>query len=63
LLAVGLLGQRVGVTHRRWLVRLGGIALVLFGVLTLVRGVPAVHMWMHEHLMFRGAEGTHEICH
>jgi sulfite exporter TauE/SafE len=63
LLAVGVLGQRIGVTHRRWLVRLGGIALVLFGVLTLVRGVPAVHMWLHEHLMFGGTEGGPEMCH
>jgi hypothetical protein len=63
LLAVGLLGQRIGVTQRRWLVRLGGVALVVFGVLTLVRGVPAVHVWMHEHLMFGGGDVSHEMCH
>ena len=63
LLAVGLLGQRIGVTHRRWLVRLGGVALVAFGVLTLVRGVPAVHAWLHGHLMFGGGEASHEMCH
>jgi hypothetical protein len=63
LLAVGLLGQRIGVARRRWLVRLGGMALVLFGLLTLMRGVPAVHAWMHEHLTFGSSEGAHEICH
>lgn len=63
LLAVGLLGQRIGVVHRRWLVRVGGIALMLFGVLTLVRGVPAVHEWMHGHLMLGGGMGEHEQCH
>ncbi len=64
LLAVGLLGQRVGITQRRWLVRLGGVTLILFGLLTLVRGVPAVHAWMHEHLMWGGvADPAHEMCH
>ena len=63
LLAVGLLGQRIGVNHRRWLVRLGGVALILFGALTLVRGVPAVHAWMHAHLMFGGNDASHELCH
>jgi sulfite exporter TauE/SafE len=63
LLAVGLLGQRMGVAHRRWLVRLGGGALIAFGLLTLVRGTPAVHVWMHEHLIFGGGGGAHEVCH
>jgi len=63
LLAVGLLGQRISVTQRRWLVRLGGVALVVFGLLTLVRGVPTVHAWMHEHLMFGGGSGAVEMCH
>lgn len=67
LLAVGLLGQRIGVTQRRWLVRLGGVALIIFGVLTLVRGVSAVHAWMHEYLMWGGSAGpgdpAHELCH
>lgn len=64
LLALGLLGQQIGVAHRRWLVRVGGVALILFGVLTLVRGVPAVHGWMHQHLMFGGVETVGaECCH
>ena len=63
LLAVGLLGQRIGVGQRRRLVRLGGVALVVFGLLTLVRGVPAVHGWMHEHLMFGQGGMAHEMCH
>jgi len=63
LLAVGLLGQRIGVSQRRWLVRLGGAALIGFGLLTLVRGVPAVHGWMHEHLMFGGNNSGPELCH
>jgi hypothetical protein len=64
LLVLGLLGQKIGVAQRRWLVRIGGVALMLFGVLTLVRGVPAVHAWMHEHLMFGGGEASGaECCH
>lgn len=54
--AVGALGQRFGLAGRRRLLRLGGVALVALGVLTLVRGDPRVHGWFHEHLMF-GNEG------
>jgi sulfite exporter TauE/SafE len=63
LLAVALLGQKISVASRRWLVRASGVALVIFGVLTLVRGQPAVHHWMHEHLMWGdggAAGGAHE---
>lgn len=63
LLALGLLGQQIGVTRRRWLVRVGGVALILFGVLTLVRGVPTVHAWMHQHLIFGGGETSAKYCH
>jgi len=63
LLVLSLLGQRIGVGHRRWLVRVGGVALMIFGLLTLVRGVPAVHAWMHAHLMFGGGAAAHEMCH
>lgn len=54
LLVLALAGQKIGVRPRRWLIRLGGVALVAVGVLTLVRGVPAVHAWMHGHLMGGG---------
>lgn len=63
LLALALLGQRIGLSQRRWLVRIGGVALMIFGLLTLVRGVPAVHVWLHEHLMFGGGSAAHEMCH
>ena len=62
-LAVALVGQKISVASRRWLVRASGVALVIFGVLTLVRGQPAVHHWMHEHLMWGdggAAGGGHE---
>jgi sulfite exporter TauE/SafE len=60
LLAVALVGQKISVQRRRWLVRASGVALMVFGVLTLVRGQPAVHHWMHEHLMWGqgGAAGA-----
>jgi sulfite exporter TauE/SafE len=57
LLAVALLGQRIHAGARRWLVRASGVALVIFGVLTLVRGEPRVHAWFHEHLM-PGGDGA-----
>lgn len=62
LFVVGLLGQRLSLAGRRWLLRLGGIALIALGVLTAVRGDPRVHGWFHEHLMpeFGGQHGAHE---
>ncbi|HUJ44331.1 MAG TPA: sulfite exporter TauE/SafE family protein [Opitutaceae bacterium] len=51
LLAVSLLGRGWSVSRRRWLVRTSGVVLILFGALTMVRGVPAVHQWFHEHLL------------
>ncbi|HKB92355.1 MAG TPA: sulfite exporter TauE/SafE family protein [Opitutaceae bacterium] len=51
LLAVSLAGRRLGLESRRWLVRVGGVVLVCFGVLTVVRGLPSVHHWFHEHLV------------
>jgi sulfite exporter TauE/SafE len=49
LLLVALFGMKLLQTHRRWLLRLAGVALVLMGALTTVRGVPAVHEWVHAH--------------
>ncbi len=64
LLFLGLAGRQVGVSGRRWLLRVGGVFLMVFGLLTLVRGVPEVHAWMHQHLMFSpgGSSGT-DCCH
>lgn len=53
LAALALLGGKVfSGNSRRWLVRAAGISLVVFGALTVVRGVPAVHAWFHEQTMF-----------
>ena len=60
LLAAAWLGKQLSQSSRRWLVRLSGVALVIFGVLTLVRGQPVVHDWMHRHLMPAGAHADHE---
>lgn len=62
LLAVSLVGQRLSLKSRRWLVRVGGVALVMLGVLTVVRGDPSVHGWFHENLIIPsgGGHGGHE---
>ena len=49
LLAVTLVGRGVFGRGRRWLLRLAGATLVIMGLLTIVRGVPAVHAWFHAH--------------
>jgi hypothetical protein len=54
LLLVALVGQRAFDGSRRWLLRLAGATLVLMGLLTMVRGVPAVHAWFHAHTMLPG---------
>ncbi len=55
LLAVSWLGRRWSASRRRWLVRGGGVILILFGLLTIVRGRPEVHHWFHRHLVIGDA--------
>ncbi len=67
LLGFSWLGRGWGATRRRWLVRAGGVALILFGLLTLVRGRPEVHHWFHRHLVIEAtatppAPAAHECC-
>jgi sulfite exporter TauE/SafE len=52
LLLLALAGRKISLESRRWLLRMTGLALVLFGVLTVIRGNPAVEAWFHHHLMF-----------
>jgi sulfite exporter TauE/SafE len=58
LLAVSWLGRRWSASRRRWLVRASGVALILFGILTIVRGRPEVHHWFHRHLLIERAAIT-----
>ncbi len=67
LLLVGFLGQRValGLQTRRWLVRVSGVLLIIFGVLTLLRGNPAIHALFHgshDHSHMHAAP-SQEHCH
>ncbi len=55
LLVVSWVGRGWSVTRRRWLVRAGGVALILFGLITVVRGRPEVHHWFHRHLVIEAA--------
>ena len=52
---VAAIGQRFSARHRAVWVRFSGVALVLLGALTIVRGVPAVHEWMHRIFMYGGS--------
>ena len=54
LLLVALFGMKLLQTHRRWLLRLAGATLVVMGLLTIIRGVPAVHAWFHAHTVIPG---------
>ncbi|HUL52757.1 MAG TPA: sulfite exporter TauE/SafE family protein [Opitutaceae bacterium] len=64
LLAVSLVGRGWSVSRRRGLVRASGVVLILFGALTIVRGVPAVHRWFHQHLLIeRRADMPMEMDH
>ena len=44
-----LFGAKLLAGGRRWLLRLAGATLVVLGVITIVRGVPAIHEWFHAH--------------
>ncbi len=44
-----LFGAKLLAGGRRWLLRLAGATLIVLGVVTIVRGVPAIHEWFHAH--------------
>lgn len=48
---VAALGHRLSTRHRTLWVRFAGVALIALGVLTIVRGLPQVHEWMHGTLV------------
>lgn len=58
LLALGWLGARFSPRAAGRALRVAGVALALFGVLTIFRGSPAVHGWFHEHTV-PGGDGAH----
>jgi len=67
LLLTAYLGQRLALTlqTRRWLVRASGMLLILFGILTILRGNPAFHAWLHgshDHAHMH-ASAPQETCH
>jgi sulfite exporter TauE/SafE len=57
LLLLAFAGRKISLNSRRWLLRATGVALVSFGVLTILRGNPSVETWFHQHLMFGMGEG------
>jgi len=56
---VAALGQRFSARHRAAWVRFAGVALIALGVLTIVRGLPQVHEWMHGTLVPGGDTTGH----
>lgn len=62
LVVFGAVGAMAGVNRRRLLMRLAGGLLVLFGLVTLVRGLPPVHHFFHEHLFFDLWQTLPEWC-
>ncbi len=64
LLLLAFAGRKISLNSRRWLLRATGVALIVFGVLTVLRGNPAVETWFHQHLMFgEGEGGAHVHAH
>lgn len=57
LFVVGWLGDKISPRLRGRGLRVAGVLLIAFGVLTIVRGRAPVHHWFHEHLMPSG--GAH----
>lgn len=57
LLLAGALGGRISAKLRGRGQRVAGVALALFGVLTLFRGTDAVHHWFHQHTVPAAAPG------
>ena len=63
LLLLAFAGRKIGTESRRWLMRATGVALILFGMLTVLRGNPAVETWFHQYLMFGIGEGGSHAHH
>lgn len=65
LLALALLGRQIPPQKRRRWARIGGGLLMVFGLLTMVRGLPVVHHWFHRiTIPVPGAEAqTHGHSH
>ncbi|MEZ5277405.1 MAG: sulfite exporter TauE/SafE family protein [Opitutaceae bacterium] len=51
LFLLGAFSRTVGLKARRRLLRWAGLLIIAFGVVTLVRWVPAVHHWFHQTLI------------
>lgn len=61
LFLVGWLGEKISARARGVGLRVAGVLLAAFGVLTMVRGVDAVHHWFHEHTVpAAGGAAGHE---
>jgi sulfite exporter TauE/SafE len=60
---VAALGQRFSARHRAAWLRFAGVALIALGVLTVVRGLPQVHEWMHGTLVPGGDAATNHAHH
>ncbi len=56
LFVVGWLGDRFSARARGVWLRVAGVLLALFGVLTVLRGSEAVHHWFHHHTVPAAAE-------
>jgi uncharacterized protein len=54
LFVVGFLGDKISPRLRGRGLRVAGVLLIAFGVLTVVRGRAPVHHWFHEHLLPSG---------
>lgn len=54
LLLAAFFGKKLAPSGRRWAMRIGGVVLIGFGVLTLVRGDASVHHWFHQNLIIDG---------
>lgn len=63
LLATAALGQRMSVSFRTAWVRISGVALVILGIVTVVRGVPEFHEWIHGILVPGGHSGMEHQGH
>ncbi|HEY5551637.1 MAG TPA: sulfite exporter TauE/SafE family protein [Opitutaceae bacterium] len=57
------IGQRFSTRHRVAWVRFAGVALIALGLLTIFRGVPEVHEWVHGALVPGGHSGAGHAHH
>jgi len=58
LLGLALTQHQLGMQKRKWIMRMAGLILILFGLISAMRWHPTVHHWFHQNLVVEFEESN-----